>query len=184
MRRLLSHRAPLLAAISLAAVCLAIFLVQPRSAGLIGDITDVSRYEELRASFDGSPLVSHFPEVIPPEAAEIHMIYVPALFQGGTVFQLRLALPPARIQDLRLEYEELAACTFTPSYEPQSLADIPIPSIHLGPAAPGTAQPEFEILIIDAHPQGDTDFPWNHGYSYGVAFSSDSSEMVYWAEDW
>jgi hypothetical protein len=159
-------------------------MIPPRSPGLIGDITDISRYEEVRASFEGSPLVSHFPEVIPPEATDVQMIYVPSLFQGGTVFQLRLTLPPARIAELQLQYVELATYVFPASYEPKSLTDIPIPFLHSSGASADSTHGDFQILIIDAHDQGETDFPWNHGYSYGVALSPAFSEIVYWAEDW
>jgi hypothetical protein len=180
----LSRRAPLLAALALAALGLAVFMVPARSPRLIGVITDISRYQEVRASFGGSPLANHFPEVIPPQATNVQITYVPGLFQGGTVFQLRLTLSPQRIADLQLQYEELATHIFSSDYEPTSLNDVPIPILRSRPESPDDAQGEFQFLIIDAHPQGDPDFPWNHGYSYGVALSTNTSEIVYWTEDW
>ncbi len=42
----------------------------------------------------------------------------------------------------------------------------------------------YEILVLEAKPQGNPEFKWNHGYSYGVAIESSASEIIYWAEDW
>ena len=39
---------------------------------------------------------------------------------------------------------------------------------------------DCQVFILDAA----TTSAWNHGYTYGVALSQKSGEVIYWLEDW
>ncbi len=150
-------------------------------------IEDVSRYAEIRGQMGGSVLVRHFPMTIPENATDARFSYLPKFMQGGGHLQLRLRLPQSEIRDVLIEYDPQAKYEYVGGdmgeHENQTNG-VPTTHFYTSGTNEGSFPASYEILVFDAEPGGTPDFPWNHGYSYGVAISSENSEIVYWAEWW
>jgi hypothetical protein len=165
--------------------CLALRLLLPAS-GPLGQTTDISCYAEIRDSFEGSILIQHFPEVIPSDATEVKLEYLPRLMQGGSHFQLRLKLPSNQIEGLYSHFDAIAKlrCMGCETIHDTRLVEVPTTFFYTSDTDDVSFPESYEILVLDAQPGGSPEFEWNHGHSYGVAIDISASEAVYWFEYW
>lgn len=176
-----------IALISLGIISCVGFLVLAQIAfGPPREITNVSRYSEIRNQWPPS-LVQHFPDTIPANATNVQLAYLPSFLQGGSHFQLRLKLPPDKINDLLVHFSATAKRRYeggdTNDHINQS-GGVPTTRFYTSGSSDHSFPATYEILVIDAQPQGNPEFKWNHGYSYGVAIDNSASEIVYWVEEW
>ena len=166
---------------SLMVACIGLSLIARRS-GPPGEITDLTRYEEIRESYEDSILVRHFPEEVPENATNAEMYYLPKFLQGGEQFQLRLQLPEREVTELHARFDALAGKRYAGGenvyWEPE------VPRLHVGGSKDSSWPGSYEILVLDAQPAGSAESEWNHGYSYGVGVDKSALEVVYWCEFW
>ncbi|MBR8833025.1 MAG: hypothetical protein DSM106950_03015 [Stigonema ocellatum SAG 48.90 = DSM 106950] len=152
------------------------------------EITDTSRYGEIRNVFwSNQTQIKHFPTNIPTDASEVHIAYSPAFSQGGSFFQLRLKQPPEKIKKLLLQYSDISQHKYRGGNTNDHVNlpnGVPTTFFYTGDSKEDSFPPSYEILVLDAHHRGSSNFRWNHGDSYGVAIDSSASEIVYWAEAW
>ena len=151
--------------------------------------TDISHYYQIRNQYWSSKLIQHFPEILPPEATNISMAYFSGFLQAGAYFQLRLKLSPHQIKNLQRRFDAIATHKYwggdTNSHTNQQ-DGVPTTFFYTNSLQDDHLFPEsYEILVLEAQPLGkQPEFIWNHGYSYGVAISSSTSEIIYWVESW
>ncbi len=163
--------------------CVALYLVRAGQQ-LPGQVTDVERYEEILADFQGSPLVEHFPERIPPEAREIRLDYLPRLMQGGGHLQLKMELPGEEVEALVAGFRGQAKYRFEGGdwNEHVNMAGgVPTTFYYTSGKEEEEFPPTYEVLVLGV---GAAGYEWNHGYSYGVAIDEGASVVVYWVEYW
>jgi hypothetical protein len=152
-------------------------------------ITDAARYSEIRDDdWHNGPLVQHFPDEIPANATDVHVLYSLPFMQKGAYFQLRFKLPPQQIADLLAEYNARAVWKYKGCCYTVGENDPPLPTFYVDDSPDGAVRPvNYTIFVLGAQPRGGSDppdFPWNHGHTYGVAINSSISEVLYWAEAW
>lgn len=151
--------------------------------------TDLSLYPEILSSWNNKAQIEHFPKQVPENATEIHLMYSPPFLQKGVNFQLRYKLPPSEIKRLHLQYSKIAEQEYEGhtggTEEFMSKSYLPLPPFHINDDPEGSILPkDYVIIVLGAKPQGEEDFQWNHGYTYGVAINETKSEILYWVEDW
>jgi hypothetical protein len=154
---------------------------------LRGQVTDVTEYAEIRKQFGDQVSVQHFPKVIPSDATEVHFYFIPDFLQGGTSLQLRLKLPPDKIDEQYAQFNPVALRSYIggDSNIHANLPDgMPTTSFSTSGSNVSTFPQTYEILVLGAEPAGSPDFKWNHGTSYGIAIDKSASDIVYWLEDW
>lgn len=158
-----------------------------KALGPVGQITDLSRYTEVREQIGDSELARHFPTSIPDNAQNVKFEYVPGFLQGGEIFQLRMKLPQSEIDNLYNEFRPKAKNIFIGG-ETNDHANLPggVPTtfFYTSDTEDQSFPVDYEILVLNAEPMGTPKFQWNHGFSYGVAISQEKSEIVYWSEYW
>ena len=148
-------------------------------------------YPKLRARWK-QQLVSHFPQEIPADATLKKFSHFPGFLQGGGHIQLRLQLPPSRIQALHAGFSQKCIRSFwwdDVTYGYRSTDDYqgsPETSLRTGDSGSREFPSDYEIMILDPYrpPEGMKNYFRNHGSSYGVAISLKRHEIVYWAESW
>ena len=154
----------------------------------LGQITDPSRYEEIRRStWSHQELVKHFPTVIPSDAANTHFIYYPGSLQGGSFLQLKMKLPQTKINKLLAEYRNRSQRKYQGGNTNNHLNQkngVPTTFFHTSGDETNSFPPSYEILVLGARDRANSRFKWNHGDSYGVAIDKYASEIVYWVEVW
>ena len=154
-------------------------------------VDDVARYEAVLGDL-GHPnerLVAHFPVHIPENATQVMFYYLPAFLQGGANLQLRCKLPSSEVDSVLQRYLATAqqvqnsrgdVIEAKGDYHP-----LPTPSFRNEDDSGFAPLPEgFLVLVLDAKPYRTDPVDWNHGYSYGVAVSTERQEVIYWAEYW
>lgn len=157
-------------------------------------VKDISRYQEVIRGFEpNSPLIKHFPDNIPPEASNVRLFFLPGFMQGGTIFQLRMKVPPEKIKNLQSQFRKTAKWKYIPGGKDNSPKEETSPdgvtinfeyNFHtsdFGKSSP--FPPSYEILVLE-DTRGAPEYDWNHPELYGVAIDISASEIVYWAEDW
>jgi hypothetical protein len=152
------------------------------SSTLIGEITDISRYEEVRASYEPE-YVAHFPIHIPAEASNVIFLYIPRFMQGPNQFHLDLTLPNESIVQ---EYEFFSSQAIQILDEENPFPeDRYFPLMETLEGDPYAFPESFQIMILYSEPAGNTpDFSWNHGTEYGVSISQEKSRIIYWFIFW
>lgn len=168
--------------------CMMLFLVGVIFAGLLAyfyfscnpqTTHNIGKYSELRAQWD-QDLVGHFPAEIPQDAAVKKFSHFPGFLQGGAHIQLLLRLPPGKIREL---YDQFAKQR-TVSFKGNEKGSMPATHFYTSNNDDDFLFPNyFEIMVFDKIPPESQRYP-NHGKSHGVAISTDSNEIVYWAESW
>ncbi len=142
---------------------------------------DVNQYEaivhEAIVHGYGHELTEHFPPHIPSNAREVKFYYEPGFLQGGSLLQLRCKLPADEIATLRDRYLPLAKRVYSGSA-------IPITSFYNEKQIPGDLPQDFQILILGGKPYKTNPVDWNHGYTYGLAISTQRQEVIYYADEW
>jgi hypothetical protein len=157
-------------------------------------VKDVSRYQEVIRGFEpNSRLVKHFPDKIPQEATNVRLFFLPGFMQGGTIFQLRMKLPPEKIKSWQSQFRKTAKRKYISGGKDNSPKEETSPdgvnvtfeynfyTNDSGDSSP--FPPSYEILVL-ADTRGAPEYDWNHPELYGVAIDISASEIVYWAEDW
>lgn len=166
--------------LTLAAIVFAYF-----TNGIVGYIVasttpifDVNQYEAIVQSY-GPKLTPHFPPHIPSDATGVKFYYEPAFLQGGSYLQLRCRLPADEIAALLEQYLPIAK-EVRSSNEMAVNNDIPLTSFYGEMQLAG----DFRILILGGEPYKTNPVDWNHGYTYGLAISTQRQEVIYYADYW
>ncbi|MGF1676377.1 MAG: hypothetical protein ACFCUV_22240 [Rivularia sp. (in: cyanobacteria)] len=147
-----------------------------------------SNYQDIRHNiWSNQAQVKHFPAVVPSFATDVRVIYYPGSLEYGRIFQLRMKLPETQIKKALDEYTDIAKYKYqggdTNDHANQQNG-VPTTFLYTSDLQPGTFPTTYEILVLNANNRGTSDFPWNHGDSYGVAVDKIASEIVYWVEEW
>ena len=141
-------------------------------------ILDVNQYETILKSYDPK-LTRHFPPHVPGSAMQVQFYYLPAFLQGGSYLQLRCKLPSEEINALLDRYRPIAK-QIGSNNEIAASDGIPLTSFHGEPQLPE----DFQILILGGEPYKTNPADWNHGYTYGLAISTQRQEVIYYADYW
>jgi hypothetical protein len=157
-------------------------------------VTDVAQYPKiLNNPWKDSPLVQHFPKTIPAEAKNVKIHYVPGFLQGGSMLQLQMTLPPAKIAEIQAQLRKVAQRKYisgakdnSPVQETSADGQMSITfeyKYYLGKSGEQNFPENYEILVL-SDTRGAPTYNWNHSQMHGVAIDSTTSEVVYWAESW
>ncbi len=151
-------------------------------------VIDNSNYQEIRHnSWSNKTQINHFPATIPLEGTDVRVIYYPGSSEYGRIFQLHMKLPEQQIKKALSEYRDIAKYKYqggdTNDHANQKNG-VPTTFLYTSDLQAETFPSTYEILVLNANNRGSSDFPWNHGDSYGVAIDKIASEIVYWAEEW
>jgi len=151
-------------------------------------ITDLSRYQEIRESYQDSPLIQHFPETFPPAATDIRLEYLPKFLQGGSHFIVSYILPSEQINEIRIQADEIAKYKYRTGESNQLTDelpdDIPKPPFQIDTTTAESSSQTYEVFILDVQAAGGAGSEWNHGYSYGIAIDDVARRVIYWHEYW
>ncbi len=157
-------------------------------------VTNIAEYPKILSErWNNSPLVQHFPQTIPPEAKNVKIHYVPGFLQGGSILQLQMNLPPAKIAEIQAQLRKVAQRKYipgakdnSPTQETSADGQVSITfdyKYYLGKSNEQNFPKDHEILVL-SDTRGAPTYDWNHSQLHGVAINSTSSEIVYWAESW
>jgi hypothetical protein len=157
-------------------------------------VTDIAQYPTiLHKSWQDSPLVQHFPQTIPAAAQNVKIYYQPGFLQGGSVLQLQMTLPPAKIAEIQTQLRKVAQRKYIPgandnSPTQETTADGKMSisfeyKFYLGQAGTQNFPQSYEILVL-SDTRGAPTYNWKHSQMHGVAIDTATSEIVYWAESW
>ncbi len=151
-------------------------------------ILDTSKYQSIRYnSWSNQAQIKHFPATIPNQATDVRVIYYPGSSEYGRIFQLQMKLPEEEINQALFEYRDIAKHKYrggdTNDHANQKNG-VPTTFLYTRDLQAGTFPSTYEILVLNANNRGTSDFPWNHGDSYGVAIDKMALKIVYWAEEW
>jgi hypothetical protein len=157
-------------------------------------VTDVAQYSKiLNDPWKDSPLVQHFPKTIPAEAKNVKIHYVPGFLQGGSMLQLQMTLPPAKIAEIQAQLRKVAQRKYipgakdnSPTQETSTDGQMSITfeyKYYLGKSDVQNFPENYEILVL-SDTRGAPTYNWNHSQMHGVAIDPTTSEIVYWAESW
>jgi len=152
-------------------------------------IISTSNYQDIRhQNWSNKVLINHFPAIIPSEAKDARVIFYPGSPEYGQIFQLRMKLPEEQIKKSLDKYRDIAKYKFqggdTNDHSNQENG-VPTTFLYTANLEAESFPSAYEILVLNANNRGTSDdFSWNHGNSYGVAINSNTSEIVYWAEEW
>ncbi|MEM9922411.1 MAG: hypothetical protein AAF915_01420 [Cyanobacteria bacterium P01_D01_bin.50] len=151
-------------------------------------VLDTSSYQSIRHNtWSNETQIKHFPATIPAEGTDVRVIYYPGSSEYGRIFQLHMKLPEQQIKKALYEYRDIAKYKYrggdTNDHANQKNG-VPTTFLYTSDLQAGTFPSTYEILVLNANDRGTSDFPWNHGDSYGVAIDKIASEIVYWAEEW
>lgn len=79
-----------------------IYILVASFSNATNPVTDVSQYQTDCSRFEpNSPLIEHFPNQISSDAKSVRLDFVPGFLQGGTIFRLRMKLPPEKIKNCK-----------------------------------------------------------------------------------
>lgn len=145
-------------------------------------------YQDIRhTTWSNQALINHFPAIIPSEAEDARVIYYSGSSDYGRIFQLQMKLPEAEIEKALSRYRDMAKYKYEggDANDHMNQEDGVHTTFLYNTNLQGNTFPStYEILVLNANNRGSSDFPWNHGDSYGVAINNSNSEIVYWAEEW
>jgi hypothetical protein len=144
-------------------------------------------YEHAISSFS-SRLVRHFPEQCPESKSDPLFAYFPGMLQGGAFIQLRVKLPANELNSLIEEMEVTSKHRFQGGgffthFNADQKNNVPTAGYHTSRSdrKEYNFPKHFTLYVLHADDHGDG---WNHGQTCGVAISTETSEAIYWAEDW
>lgn len=177
--------------LGLVAVAAIVWIIVSFNSAL-DSVTDIARYHEVRHQFDSSSVIKHFPDDIPIDATDVHLYYSPGFLQGGTIFQLKMKLPPEKIKSFSSQYRPLAKRRYKQGNKNNSPTEYKCSDnmvitynypCHTCGKKIAFFPPTYEILVL-GDTRGGPECRWNHAEHYGVAIDSSASEIVYWFEEW
>lgn len=151
--------------------------------------TDVSQYGAILGQWQPRHLIAHFPPTLPQNASNLRLSHFPGFLQGGAHFQVRMQLPPAEIAAIEAQISQAATHqyqggSFYAHYNEDQQNNVPTAGFHTADAASGAhAFPQHYTLYV-LHAQDSAAGSWNHGETSGVGISTQSNEVIYWAESW
>jgi len=146
--------------------------------------TDPGCYESVleRYHYPKTEWISHFPAKIPENAMNVYFHHLQGFLQGAMILQVRYTLPPEEVNSLLERSIGKAIQIRNGQYESfNTLGPNEIPSTYLYVGPEEDWPEDFKVMVLDAE---DYTSNWNHGFSYGVAISTERNEVVYWATDW
>jgi hypothetical protein len=157
-------------------------------------VTNVTEYPRILSEpWKDSPLVQHFPKTIPAEAKNVKIHYVPGFLQGGSMLQLQMTLPPAKIAEIQAQLRKAAQRKYipgakdnSPTQETSADGQMNVTfeyKYYLGKSGDQKFPENYEILVL-SDTRGAPTYNWNHSQMHGVAIDPITSEIVYWAESW
>jgi hypothetical protein len=148
-------------------------------------ITDINRYSEIRNEID-EKFIMHFPEVVPDNAKDVSFIFVPRIFQGAEIFQIRMELPEEELIELSSYYEENAiVITYGNEFaDYDEFKNIQKPIYLLGGEDSHEFTEDYIVYYLGIEAAGSEEFIWNHGELFGISISSTKNIVVYWFEYW
>jgi hypothetical protein len=148
--------------------------------------TNPKKYRSLLAEWAArGPLVSHFPNPLPPAASNVKLSAFPGLFQGGAWLQVRLTLPPA---DVAKAFDS-ASKSAKDFYDGGGFFEstnakkggLPGTAFHTSGIQGADFPADYRIFVFAAEDHGNQ---WNHGNSRGIVVSKKRNEIIYFAESW
>lgn len=150
------------------------------------------RYGQIVGPRSEDSLLKHFPKAIPSEATRMRFYFHPGYLQAGTVYQLRLQLPPSAIEELEKRFSQAKTSSLWGGEGKLSAVDgRPVSAFYTNDEWESEEgqlfPPDYEIMILDPllpESQRSGGAQWNHGESHGVAISKQRNEIVYWAQEW
>jgi hypothetical protein len=183
-----------LAGLSFAAMMALVVWVNIDLHNSLKTVNDVAQYSKiLNNPWKDSPLVQHFPKTIPAEAKNVKIHYVPGFLQGGSMLQLQMTLPPAKIAEIQAQLRKVAQRKYipgakdnSPTQETSADGQMSITfeyKYYLGKSDVQNFPENYEILVL-SDTRGAPTYDWNHSQLHGVAIDPTTSEIVYWAESW
>jgi hypothetical protein len=183
-----------LGGLSIAAIMALVAWVMIDLNSSLETVTDVAQYSKiLNNPWKDSPLVQHFPKTIPAEAKNVKIHYVPGFLQGGSMLQLQMTLPPAKIAEIQAQLRKVAQRKYipgakdnSPTQETSADGQMSITfeyKYYLGKSDVQNFPENYEILVL-SDTRGAPTYNWNHSQMHGVAIDPTTSEIVYWAESW
>ncbi len=161
----------------------------------IKPVTDIERYPEFIGA-PGEPFTAHFPRTIPDNAKNVKLYFAPGFAQGGTILQLRMQLPPDEIAALVDQFQTQAKRRYVPDGENNSPKAETSPDgvnvafdyrFHTGDHGPDEIPSDFPddyAIYVLEDTRGVPEYDWNHPEHYGIAINEETSDVVYWMEDW
>jgi hypothetical protein len=183
-----------LGGVSIAAVIALVALISIDLQNSLETVTDVAQYPQiLNNPWKDSPLVQHFPKTIPAEAKNVKIHYVHGFLQGGSMLQLQMTLPPAKIAEIKAQLRKVAQRKYIPGAKDNSpTEETPADGqmsitfeykYYLGKSGVQNFPENYEILVL-SDTRGAPTYNWKHSQLHGVAIDPTTSEIVYWAESW
>lgn len=172
------------------AVCVGVLLLRRLASNLIPrETTEVADYDATLHEWADSGLVAHFPPHIPAAARNVRFVSFPGALQGGAYLQLRMQLPAEDVKAIRNQL----ALRATRCYEGGDMFDhynrdprreVPTADFRSSddPQTGGIFPTHFKLYVLSAKDRSGGS--WNHGDTSGAAVSTDTNEVVYWAESW
>jgi hypothetical protein len=154
-------------------------------------VYSVPRYEAVLEGLEypSNRLVAHFPAHVPANATRVTFYYLPRYWQGPLILQLRCRLPPSEVDPVWQRYRATACQVHDSAGDIIEGRDCgaPLPTARFrndDNSGDAPLPQGFLVLVLDADPCSTDPVDRNHGYSYGVAVSTGSQEVIYWAEYW
>lgn len=153
------------------------------------ETTDVAAYVSTLKQWSGTRLVSHFPANIPPHAQKVRFAAFPGFLQGGMYIQLRMQLSAGEIAAIEEQLKEATPHVYAGGGIDDHFNEDPnnnLPTTMFrtadNPKAPFEFPEHYKLHVLSAKDRSGGS--WNHGETSGVAVSSTTNEVVYWADYW
>jgi hypothetical protein len=145
-------------------------------------VTDITQYSKiLNNPWKDSPLVQHFPKTIPAEAKNVKIHYVPGFLQGGSMLQLQMTLPPAKIAEIQAQLRKVAQRKYIPGAKDNSpTQETPADGrmsitfdykCYLGKSGVQNFPENYEILVL-SDTRGAPTYNWKHSQMHGVTLGN------------
>jgi len=115
-----------------------------------------------RAGVSKSDHLAHFPTRIPEEAENVSFYYLPSVMESAEIFELRMALPPERVEEIISEASDDLA-----EVAPETAA-----ALHAGPSSEDMAG----FPVHRAHLPEKQQAP-----AWGIAANPETGDIIYWA---
>ena len=152
-------------------------------------VTNVRKYKRCKRQMPRS-LVTHFPNSVPESATDPVFYYAPGMLQASTILQLRVYLPEREILELTESLEDAVAVyegggRMFDHYNEDQDNNLPTTAYRTARKSDGVDAlgfPEhFTMYVLSAKGRQSG---WNHGTTTGIGISTETNDVIYWAEAW